>query len=229
MRAGSSRAIEELDRQGRRMAKRIAPIGVISLVLLAAGRLAGQNPAESLPDAPSVRAVAPSPPPTFSAFGKAHSTLVAVGSGYAQSARESKFLSYDKARTDQKDPRTVFNKYLKPPMPNKKLGYSPMDTDSLVGRAAHAASRVFVTWDESGKGRVNTSYFLQALTTVAADTASRPYWRRSVGEPFSDLGSTVGNDAGMNVLHEFEPSLQQVLKTHAPRFVSRIGQRIGHS
>lgn len=208
-----------------RMAKRIAPIGIISLVLLAAGRLVAQNPAASLPDAPSVRVSGPSA--ASSAFGEIHSTEGGIGSSYGQRAREE-FSFHSQSLNDQEDPRTVFNKYLKPPTPSRNLPYLPTE-NSLVGRAAHAASRVFVTRDESGKGRLNTSYFLRALTTVAADTASRPYWRRSVGEPFSDFGSTVGNDAGMNVLHEFGPGLQQVLKNHAPRFVSRIGQRLGQS
>lgn len=205
------------------MAKRIAPIGIISLVLLAAGRMTGQSPAESPPDAPSVRIVAPAL--TFTA----HSAETGMGSSYALRAREGEFSFHDKSLLDdQKDPSTVFNKYLNAPTRSRKLAYAPTETNSLLGRAAHAASRVLITRDESGKGRLNTSYFLRAMTTVAADTASRPYWRRSVGEPISDFGSTVGNDAGMNVLHEFEPSLQQIFKNHAPGFVSKIGQRIGH-
>jgi hypothetical protein len=204
------------------MAKRIAPIGIISLVLLTAGRMTAQSPAGSLPDAPSVRVLAPAL--TFNP----HSAEMGVNSNYAQRAREGEFSFRDKTLDEQKDPSTVFNKYLKPPTRSRNLGYAPTEPNGLVGRAARAASRVLITRDESGKGRLNTSYFLRAMTTVAADTASRPYWRRSAGEPISDFGSTVGNDAGMNVLHEFEPSLKQVLKNHAPQFVSKIGQRLGH-
>ena len=99
-----------------------------------------------------------------------------------------------------------------------------------MGRATHAAAGIFFTRDESGRGRLNTSYFVRALSSVAADTASRPYWRRSPGEPLSDFGSTVGNDAGLNLLHEFGPGIQHVMKSHAPKFVGRIiGGRIGRN
>jgi hypothetical protein len=65
------------------------------------------------------------------------------------------------------------------------------------------------------------------LTSVAKDTASTPYWRRRVGEPFSDFGSTIGNDVGMNVLHEFEPGIEQLLKNHTPKFVTAMeGHRV---
>lgn len=97
-----------------------------------------------------------------------------------------------------------------------------------MSRATYAGSRIFVTRDASGKGRLNTSYLLRALTSVAADTASRPYWRRSLGEPFSDFGSTVGNDAGMNLWREFRPGIEQLMKSHTPKFVSNIEARIGH-
>jgi hypothetical protein len=98
----------------------------------------------------------------------------------------------------------------------------------MMGRATNAAARIFFTRDESGRDRVNTSYFLRALTSVAASTASRPYWRRSATEPISAFGSTVGNDAGMNLLHEFQPGIQHLVKTHAPRFVVKmIGERLG--
>jgi len=48
-----------------------------------------------------------------------------------------------------------------------------------------------------------------------------------VSEPFSDFGSTVGNDAGMNLWREFAPTIQQMLKSHAPKFVTKIEARIG--
>src|ERR1700722_15815191 len=44
---------------------------------------------------------------------------------------------------------------------------------------SHAASRSFITRTDSGKKRLNTSYFLGVLTSVAIHTAYRPYWTRS--------------------------------------------------
>jgi hypothetical protein len=66
------------------------------------------------------------------------------------------------------------------------------------------------------------------LTTAVIHTAYRPYWNRPVSTPFSNFGSTVGNDAGVNLLHEFAPGLQQLMKSHTPRFVSRIEADLGH-
>ena len=97
---------------------------------------------------------------------------------------------------------------------------------SLAGRATRAATRTLLTRDYSGKSRLNTAYLLRTLTSVAADTASTPYWRRSVANPFSDFGSMVGNDAGTNLWHEFGPSLEQVVKSHTPRFVTRLEERV---
>jgi hypothetical protein len=164
----------------------------------------------------------------MNAFEHAWPLDVSARSGYAPNLKAAEFAVYQNDLSRKKDPNTLFAKYLKPPSSNQKPGYSPAGAENLMDRAMHAASRTFITRDESGKGRINTSYFLRTFTAVVADTASRPYWRRSVGEPFSDFGSSVGNSAGMNVLHEFEPSLQQALKSHAPRFVSRIVQHVGH-
>jgi hypothetical protein len=61
---------------------------------------------------------------------------------------------------------------------------------------------------------------------VAAHSASRPYWARSSSLPLSDFGSTVGNDAGMNLMHEFGPGLRQAVAGHMPNFVFRMEKRI---
>jgi hypothetical protein len=85
-----------------------------------------------------------------------------------------------------------------------------------------------VTHNESGKGKIKTSYLLRTLIGVAKDSASTPYWRRHLSDAASDFGSTVGSDAGMNLWNEFGPSIEHVLKDHIPGFISRIGERIGH-
>jgi|SRR5579863_3975145 len=122
------------------------------------------------------------------------------------------------------DPNAIFRKYLSPR--KQPVNYYSANSGSLLGRATFAASRTVVVRDGSGRGRLNTSYLLRALTAVAKDEASTPYWRRHRGDAFSDFGSTVGNDAGMNVLHEFAPALQQVMKSHTPRVVAQIAERI---
>jgi hypothetical protein len=104
--------------------------------------------------------------------------------------------------------------------------YYPSESGSFVNRATYAASSILITHDQEGRSRFNTSYVLGVLTMAAAHSAERPYWRRSMSQPFGDFGSTIGNDAGMNVFHEFEPGIRELVKSHEPRFVSKIEAKI---
>ncbi len=116
------------------------------------------------------------------------------------------------------------SKYLSPPALNPR--YYASTSDSFMGRASYAASRIFVTRDDSGQGRLNTRYFLGLLSSVALHVAYRPSGARSTAETFNNFGSTMGSDAGMNVYHEFGPGIQRMVKGLTPKFVSRIGERI---
>ena len=118
-----------------------------------------------------------------------------------------------------------FSKYLAAPA-RQNARYQPSSSDKVMGRATDAASRIFVTRDQSGKRRLNTQYFLRVLTSVAADSASRRYRARSGTAPLSSFGSTVGNDTGMNLLHEFAPGIRQKMAGHLPGVVSRIGEHL---
>jgi hypothetical protein len=194
---------------------------------------------ESLPDAPSVQA--PTPAPQFHTFVNEARSPLTVGSIVVNAGlmRETKLgqvtpglqpsltASY-KAVFTQKDSRNFVSKYLYPSLLKQNLRYHPSTSSSFMGRATYAASRIFVTRDDFGKGRPNTSYFLGVLTSVAIHTAYRPYWARSASSTFNNFGSTIGSDAGMNVFHEFEPAMRQIVKGHASHFVSRIEERIHH-
>lgn len=210
------------------MVKRIAAGEVVTLVLWAAccavGQNAlGQNADRSLPDAPSVRAATPG----ADVFGgQIHSSFKINSVGNLSAVmRPSAFRDPDKTAGARSEANNFLAKLLYPGV-SKGQGSDHAGDSGFMGRATHAAAGIFFTRDESGKGRLNTSYFVRALTFAAADTASRPYWRRSPGEPFSAFGSTVGNDAGMNLLHEFGPGLQHMVKNHAPRFAARIAERM---
>jgi|SRR5580658_532797 hypothetical protein len=210
------------------MVKRLAAFGVVSFVLLAACASVCQNVRESLPDAPSVQAATPEQRPNV-LVEEAHSPLsFGAMSGHAGMMRPGGLVFTDKAFPNQRDADATLRKYLYPSPVRPQPGYRSGSSGSLMGRATYAASRTLVTRDGSGKARLNTSYLLRTLTSVAKDAASTPSWRRSAGEPFSDFGSTVGNDAGMNLWHEFGPSIEQLLKNHTPNFVSRIEERISH-
>jgi hypothetical protein len=193
----------------------------------------------SLPDAPSFQ------PPTqaekFQAFvDEARSPLilgaVGVNAGVMRETElehftpgpQPSFTALYRVALIQKESNAFFGKYLYPSLLKQDPRYYPSTSDSFMGRASYAASRIFITRDDSGKRRLNTSYFLGVLTSVAIATAYRPYWARSTSRAFNNFGTTIGSDAGMNVLHEFGPGIRQMVNAHTPRFVSRIEERITH-
>jgi hypothetical protein len=216
------------------------PIRVISFLFFAACAALCQQLQEkprwsSLPDAPSVQASAQ--PDTFRTLVGSPLTPGAVGAE-GRLARASELANatrpaqpgaalLDPVEPVQKVSADFFDRRLYPSLLRRRLNYHPASSDSLMGRATYAASWIFVTRDGSGKGRLDPSYFLGVLTSAAIHTAYRPYWRRSPSQPFNDFGSTIGNDAGMNLFHEFGPGLQQLMRSHAPKFVSRIEERLG--
>ncbi len=215
------------------MVQRIGPFAVVSFVLLAVCGAVCQNVRQSLPDAPSVQTATQKQ--NFSGFTEDARSPLNFGAidGYAGVMGQGGFAASKKTAFSLKEPATIesstiFGKYLNPTSQKRQLGYLTSSSSSLMGRSTYAASRIFITRDSSGKARLNTSYLLRTLTAVAKDTASTPYWRRSVGEPFSNFGSTVGNDAGMNLWREFGPGIQHLMKSHTPTFLSKIEERVVH-
>jgi hypothetical protein len=216
------------------MVKRFAQVVSFGLLVVSAALCQDQrydqrqNQRQPLPDVPS-------PQPLTQArvvdvfHEQGRSPLMFRGmSDYASFARQREVGSGYEALSHQEKSRTIFDKYLKPSSPKRRSVDSSLNERGVVSRATHAATRILVTRDETGKARLNATYLLRAVTSVAADTASTPYWKRSVGAPFSDFGSTVGSDAGINAWHEVGPGLQHLLENHAPKFVSRIEEHIAH-
>jgi hypothetical protein len=117
---------------------------------------------------------------------------------------------------------TFFDKRLYPALLKRNPRYRAATGGSLMRRATGAASHIFITRDDSGKGRLNDSYFSGVLTSVVVQTANTPYWTRSASTTFNNVGSTVGSDVGWNVFHEFEPDIREIIIAHTPKFVSRI-------
>ena len=125
-------------------------------------------------------------------------------------------------------PSTFFDKYLYPSLRKQDQRYYPSTNSSFMGRATDAASRIFVTRNDAGKRRLNTSYFLGVLTSVAIHTAYRPYWARSSSATFNNFGSTIGSHAGINLFREFGPGIRQMINGHAPKLESRVEERIAN-
>jgi hypothetical protein len=179
-----------------------------------------------LPDAPSALIAAQTDPSR--APGTEPKTVVATSGLIGDSATlppPNGALIFRSA-PPQKDSDAFFRRYFDASLSRQDSRYHASSKDTLMGRAADAASRIFVTRDEFGNRRLNTSYFVGVLTAVAVHSASRPYWARSNSMPLSDFGSTVGNDAGMNLMKEFGPGLRQAVAGHMPSIVFRVQKRI---
>jgi hypothetical protein len=225
------------------MVKPISLVGIFCFCLVAAGAAVCQSKpqaASELPDAPSATLIlahpfqsvgedaqAPVPGPTVPRLMIADRGAITEIAPVAPSLLPRQTLLYQPV-PDQKDSNSapLFFKYLTPARLHPSPRYMASDRDSLMGRASDAASRIFVTRNEEGKRSFNTAYLLRLATSIAAHSASRTYRARSGTAPLSDFGSTVGNDAGMNLLHEFGPAVRKMTLSHVPEFVSRIEERI---
>jgi len=169
-----------------------------------------------------------SSPLTLGAVGVSAGVMRETELGHVTPGPQPNLTAHYQAAFIQKESSNFVRKDPYPSLLKQNLRYLPSTSSSFVGRATYAASRIFITRDDSGKGRLNTSYFLGVLTSVASAAANRPYWARSSSETFNNFGSTIGSDAGMNVFHEFGPGVRQMVKGLTPKFVSRIEERITH-
>jgi hypothetical protein len=194
----------------------------------------------SLPDAPSsiqsprraerfpMFANETGSPLTFGALGVSAGTMRGTELGHVTPGLEPSLTAYYQVAFIKTKPNASLGKYPYQPMLKQDIRSYALTSGSFMSRASYAASRIFLTRDDSGKTRLNTSHLLGLLTSVAGATAHRPYWARSTSETFNNFGSTIGSDAGTNVFHEFGPGIRQMVKGHAPRFVSRIADRLTH-
>ena len=195
----------------------------------------------ALPDAPSARVANRFDACSDSACGPQFSLNIARRNGGVTGERpldrvvaavpptfEQSFAMVYETSPAPKQSSDFLSKLLTPSQSGQNPRYRASLRDSLMARATDAASSILVTRDESGRRRLNTSYLVGVVTLVAAHSASRPYWARpgSASAPIGDFGSTVGNDAGMNLLHEFGPGLREAVTGHLPSFVFKIEQRV---
>lgn len=208
------------------MVKRISHVrfACVCFVTLTASAALSQSEqpsrlANSLPDAPSAQVSTSVHRFQPVIFGASQPILM---------ASLPKAAAFQEALPARKTSEPLFFKHLYSPSASSNSRYRASDSDTLLGRATDAASRIFVTQDETGRRRINTTYFLRVATSIAAHNAERTYRARSSTAPLGDFGSTVGNDAGMNLLHEFGPAFRKAATSHLPVFVSRIGERIIH-
>ena len=221
--------------------KRIAPLRVTCFWLLLAGVAVCQGgntektSAKTLPDAPSAQVLSPAialervvdeaklPSPANAVDVNAKAV---VETNVAHGAFELPPLTLHGGAPVSKQSTDFFQKHLYPSLLNPNARYHASESDKWMTRATDAASQILVTRDGTGRRRLNTSYLLSVAAAVASHSASRPYWLRSGSEPISDFGSTIGNDAGMNLLHEFGPGVRHAMTDHLPGFLFRIQEGI---
>jgi hypothetical protein len=213
----------------------IAPTRVISILFLTACAALCQRAdthvaLNSLPEAPG--AESPNKAEVFQSFKDAihaPATAPVEASGFAVtpfSFGDLRFTDLRFVERPAKRPGDIFDKYLSPAAVRRSHIYHPLSDGRLMNRATYAASSILIMRDPTGKKKLNTPYLLSVLAAAASHSAGSPYWKRSVGQPFGDVGSTIGNDAGMNLFHEFEPGIRSLVQSHTPRFVTRIENRI---
>jgi len=195
----------------------IASTRVLPLLLLATCAVFAQHAGtQALPDAPSIGSL-----PT------AHTVLKGKGRSSthaAPSLREPLAWHFDPGHFNDHPIRHGPGPHASGNLLLVKTSkqYPASDSDNLFTRAFWAASSTFITRGGDGSRHLNNNCLLRVLTSAAASTADRPYWRRSASQPLADIGSTIGNDAGMNVLHEFQPGILQLVRNHQPKFFSKI-------
>jgi len=186
----------------------------LSFVLLAACTAFCQT-SRSLPDAPSP--VTTNQSEVFRSLRDTQSLLVNTLTTLGESA-----MRYDPGHFEDADRLPADEAARLSFLAKRDPIYRGSTRDTVLGRVQDAASSAVLTRGDEGNRRLNTTYLLRVLTASVAHSAYRPVWRRSATQPISDFGSTVGSDAGMNVFHEFEPGILQLVKNHEPRFVSKI-------
>jgi hypothetical protein len=154
-------------------------------------------------------------------FGAAGLNALALREA-AASGTQSSFNTLYEASVVQKESSAFLGRFLYPSLLKQDPRYYPSTSPSIAGRTAYAASRLLITRNDAGKATLNTSYLLGVLTSAAVATAYRPYWARTSSAVLSDFGSTIGSDAGMNLLREFWPSIHNRLQGHSPNFMRKV-------
>jgi len=193
-----------------------------------------QSYATTLPDAPSARPLTDrekfevfaddaSSPLTFLSAGVTAGYNTAnnrvYGSGWNGFGR-----NYASAVAEHQT-ANFFGKYLFPTLLSQDPRYHPSEKDGFWSRSTYAATRVLITRRDNGTKTINSSYLLGVLVSSAIAASYQPV-RRTSGQTLCDFGSTVGGDAGMNILKEFWPQLRSKLSPMAPKKLRDFGGRV---
>lgn len=151
--------------------------------------------------------------------GFALQSQIASG-GFRQNGGLSGFGKfYGRAMADQVIGSYITEAFL-PSLLHEDPRFFRLGTGSILHRASHAASNVFVTRTESGRARFNVSEVAGNASVVAITSIYYPQ-SQSPGEGALRLGMNLGNDVLSNLITEFLPDIKrhfkQTLLSHRAR------------
>jgi hypothetical protein len=160
----------------------------------------------------------------------AQSPLMFAGAGTSAALRHSQDNSDQRwswprtytAALAERESNAFFGRYLFPVLFDQDPRYHGSESNGLMPRAMYATSRVFITRKDDGRKTLNTSYLLSTLLSSSLANVYKHPWDRTAGNTFADVGSTIGGDAGFNLVREFWPQLRETLSNHTPKPFKRL-------
>jgi hypothetical protein len=191
---------------------------------------------QALPDAPSARLTDREKFEIFADEARSPLTFLSAGvsAGYNTAANRAYGGGWNgfgrnyAAAVAQHQTANFLGKYLFPTLLSQDPRYHPSEKDGFWSRSTYAATRVLITRRDNGQKTINSSYLLGVLVSSAIAASYQPV-RRTSAQTLSDFGSTVGGDAGMNILKEFWPQLRSTLRPIAPKKLRDFsGRFVGH-
>src|ERR1019366_9358134 len=104
-----------------------------------------------------------------------------------------------------------FTKFLLPSVLHQDPRYHASTENGTVDRAFYAISRVLVGRNDDGKPTLNTSELVGAMLAASITSAYHPYRHPTNGRAAGNAPTTIGADAGINMLREFWPDIRSRL------------------
>lgn len=123
--------------------------------------------------------------------------------------------------------RYFFGNFLFPTAFGQDPRYLPKRKGSTLSRAWYAATRVLITRNDEGHATFNSSEFLAVGFSQALRNAYYPDNERSFGRNMSRVFGTLQSDAGGYLLKEFMPDIKRIFKSHAPKRLAFIADKLG--
>jgi hypothetical protein len=119
-----------------------------------------------------------------------------------------------------------FTKFLLPSMLHQDPRYHASTESGTVDRAFYATSRVLVGRTDNGKPTLNTSELVGAVLAASITSAYHPYRHPTNGQTAGNAATTIGSDAGINMLREFWPDIRSHLMD-GPKIMQSLVTQFG--